>query len=240
MTIREQCIELKKSGKSYKEISSIVGITPEAVSYHVNEDRRNKILEKQKYNRTLRQHQFCLHCKTVRVSEKTNKFCSKECLNLSQYKSKCLVCNKLIKSNIMYCSTCKKLPKLISVDKKCSSCNQVKSKDLFYKTNTTGILSSKCKECTKKVKYDTSTYVKMKCVEYKGGKCSICGYSKCIKALEFHHLDPSQKDFSITKARELSWDNQNERITKELDKCILLCSNCHRELHSSLNTGTEN
>lgn len=233
MSIREQCIELKQSGKSYKEISDILGITPQAVSYHADETRRNKILEKQKHDRTLREYQFCLHCKTVRVSEKTNKFCSKECLNLSQYKSNCLVCNELIKSNLKYCPTCKKPPKTISEDKKCSSCNQIKSKNLFYKTNTTGTLSSQCKECTRKSKHDMYLNVKIKCVEYKGGQCNKCGYSKCIKALEFHHIDPNEKDFNLTKVRILSWDNQKERIIKELDKCILVCANCHREIHDN-------
>lgn len=53
-----------------------------------------------------------------------------------------------------------------------------------------------------------------------------CGYSKCIEALEFHHLDPTEKEFEISDRR--SW----EALTAELDKCILLCANCHREYHS--------
>lgn len=71
---------------------------------------------------------------------------------------------------------------------------------------------------------------KQKCVDYKGGKCQKCGYNKCIEALEFHHLDPSQKDFSIAKAH--SW--KMEKLLPELDKCMLLCANCHRELHQEL------
>lgn len=68
--------------------------------------------------------------------------------------------------------------------------------------------------------------IKKKCVEYKGGKCERCGYDKCIGALDFHHLDPSQKDFGISTNIK-SFD----LIKKELDKCILLCANCHREEH---------
>ena len=50
-------------------------------------------------------------------------------------------------------------------------------------------------------------------------------------ALEFHHLDPSQKDFGISsKGYTRSWD----KVKEELDKCILVCSNCHREIHSGL------
>ncbi|MCX6764494.1 MAG: hypothetical protein NTU58_02180 [Candidatus Nealsonbacteria bacterium] len=65
-------------------------------------------------------------------------------------------------------------------------------------------------------------------IEYKGGKCIVCGYNQCIQALEFHHLNNSEKDFSISdKGYTRSW----EKVKKEIDKCILLCANCHRELH---------
>lgn len=63
-------------------------------------------------------------------------------------------------------------------------------------------------------------------------KCSICSYNRCSAALEFHHLDPAKKDFSISSAyaNPKKWDT----IVAELKKCVLLCSNCHRELHQGL------
>ena len=64
-------------------------------------------------------------------------------------------------------------------------------------------------------------------IEYKGGKCEKCGYKKCNNALDFHHLDPKEKDFNIGNGHTRSWD----RLKKELDKCILVCANCHREIH---------
>ena len=68
-------------------------------------------------------------------------------------------------------------------------------------------------------------------VEYKGGKCNCCGYSKCSGALEFHHLDPNKKDFSIAaKGHCTAW----EKVVKELDKCVMVCANCHREIHAGL------
>jgi len=70
--------------------------------------------------------------------------------------------------------------------------------------------------------------LKKKSVEYKGGKCEICGYDKCIDALEFHHKDPKEKEFTLSKIMSYAWS----RIKKELDKCVLVCSNCHREIHS--------
>ena len=69
-------------------------------------------------------------------------------------------------------------------------------------------------------------------LEYKGGKCERCGYNKCKNALEFHHIDPKEKDFGIgDKGYTRSW----EKIKIELDKCILVCANCHREIHSEIN-----
>lgn len=68
---------------------------------------------------------------------------------------------------------------------------------------------------------------KKKAVEYKGGKCSVCGYSKCLASFDFHHLDPKTKNKEIGNILDGTWST----IRTELDKCILLCSNCHRELH---------
>ena len=71
--------------------------------------------------------------------------------------------------------------------------------------------------------------MKIKAVVYKGGCCSRCGYNKSMRALQFHHIDPSQKDFAISKVTR-SWEN----IKDELDKCVLLCANCHLEVHDLL------
>lgn len=66
-------------------------------------------------------------------------------------------------------------------------------------------------------------------VDYKGGKCVICGYSRDIKALDFHHINESNKEFGLSdRGMTRSW----EKIKVEVDKCVLLCANCHREVHS--------
>lgn len=65
-------------------------------------------------------------------------------------------------------------------------------------------------------------------VEHKGGKCELCGYNKCIGALDFHHIDPRIKEFSISvDGNTRAWT----RVKKEIEKCILICANCHREKH---------
>ena len=69
---------------------------------------------------------------------------------------------------------------------------------------------------------------KQKCLDYKGGRCEICGYNRCKEALAFHHTDPTRKDFSISGAHCHPW----KRVQEELDKCVLVCANCHAEIHS--------
>lgn len=89
------------------------------------------------------------------------------------------------------------------------------------------------KRITPKSNYDSvKAYrkrVKQELVEYKGGKCQICGYNKCNEALEFHHMDPTQKDFSLSGQHK-----PLELLKKEVDKCVLLCCRCHREVHSGI------
>lgn len=71
-----------------------------------------------------------------------------------------------------------------------------------------------------------------KAMQYKGGKCVSCGYDSCRAALEFHHLDKSSKEFNPSKGYKRSW----EVLKAELDKCVLLCANCHREVHAGFRT----
>jgi hypothetical protein len=69
--------------------------------------------------------------------------------------------------------------------------------------------------------------IKLKAIKYKGGKCICCGYNQHPGVLDFHHLDQSTKEFGIgTRGYTRSW----EKIKAELDKCILVCANCHREI----------
>jgi hypothetical protein len=72
--------------------------------------------------------------------------------------------------------------------------------------------------------------LRQKAIEYKGGKCQLCGYKKCTDALEFHH-HLNQKNFAISqKGYTRSW----EKVEAELKLCVLLCANCHREVESGI------
>ena len=98
----------------------------------------------------------------------------------------------------------------------------------YVSKNRQGHTRTKCNSCSVNTRRKG---VKDRCIEYKGGACSVCGYNKCKRALSFHHLDPSKKDFGVNKANAArSWDS----LKNELDKCILLCANCHMELHEGL------
>lgn len=71
---------------------------------------------------------------------------------------------------------------------------------------------------------------KLKAIRYKGGQCVICGYARCVRALVFHHLDPMEKDFGVGTGHCRAWDT----LRRELDKCVLLCGNCHDEVHDGV------
>ena len=72
---------------------------------------------------------------------------------------------------------------------------------------------------------------------FSGGKCTMCGYNKCEAALEFHHKnDGTDKNFTVSSGYSKSW----EELKKELAKCILVCSNCHKELHNGENNDKSN
>ena len=87
-----------------------------------------------------------------------------------------------------------------------------------------------CISCFKKETNKRTKDNKEKAVALLGGCCSICGYNKSISALEFHHTDPSLKDKGFSNMTHWSF----KRIEEELSTCILVCANCHREIHDTV------
>ncbi len=112
--------------------------------------------------------------------------------------------------------------------KYCPCCKKVKSINEFYQRRGKKGGSTYCKSCTNTESSVRQVNFKQKCVNYKGGTCEICGYDKSIGSLEFHHIDSSEKDFQISKVKSHSF---SDTVKKELDKCMLLCRNCHGEIH---------
>lgn len=112
----------------------------------------------------------------------------------------------------------------------CPRCEKPLELEKFYKRSD-GRPTPYCKKCTSEWSQERCRSIKAEYVAYKGGSCGKCGYSKSLAALDFHHTDPSKKDPDIFRKKSKS---VSQDIKRELDKCILVCSNCHREEHERL------
>jgi hypothetical protein len=92
-----------------------------------------------------------------------------------------------------------------------------------------------CKACRKLQAQERLRLYKQQLVDYAGGKCQICGYSKSLNALHFHHRNPAEKDIDYEKMKNWSFASRKN----EIDKCILVCHNCHAEIHDKRMKGNE-
>ena len=116
-----------------------------------------------------------------------------------------------------------------SAIKYCPKCMQTKTLDSFYIRSDRTTTHSYCKPCVNQQTKDRQRNLKKLAVEYKGGKCIDCGLVDHPAIYDFHHLDPDKKEFSLAHKKQYKFD---DKVKKELDKCILLCSNCHRKRHT--------
>jgi hypothetical protein len=112
----------------------------------------------------------------------------------------------------------------------CSKCGIEKSIEEFHWRNKAqGTRRAECKECHNnqvKKRYDENKdYIN---ALKEGKSCVKCGYNKCAAALDYHHIDPSTKINTVAK---LSTHANLKDAIKEIEKCVLLCANCHREFH---------
>lgn len=89
----------------------------------------------------------------------------------------------------------------------------------------------RCCKCGTEAVQKRREQLKKLAVAYKGGRCEKCSYNKCIQALHFHH-ENEDKEFGISSK---GYTRSFEKVKKEIDKCILLCANCHAEEHVRLN-----
>ena len=91
---------------------------------------------------------------------------------------------------------------------------------------------TRCLRCRSAAVSKTRRKTKAKLVEEAGGCCCICRYRRCLQALQFHHLNPKRKRFTISCSNTYGI----ERKRKEVKKCILVCANCHAELEAGVTT----
>lgn len=129
---------------------------------------------------------------------------------------------------------------------KCSPFGSKSTGRIHLEMGTSGDRNCKCTVCG-----DDYTYSRTKCnstvvcsactqkrrrretkefgIQLKGGKCQMCGYNRCNSNLTFHHLDPKKKEFGIS-----STTVSKNRMIKEIEKCILVCKNCHGEIEEGI------
>lgn len=143
-----------------------------------------------------------------------------------QRRTRCLSCMPFGSPKTTYLKGChkNKSPMLAGDNKVVCSCGRVYTYD-----KKKGHTRTKCNSCMANTRRFA---LKQKCVSYLGGACKLCGYSKSLGALIFHHINPDEKEFGIGGAHTIKWT----RIKQELDKCVLLCANCHAEVHSGMVT----
>lgn len=89
----------------------------------------------------------------------------------------------------------------------------------------------RCKRCRVEATVRRRHRLKRILVKEAGGKCVLCGYSRCVRALEFHHLDPNTKKFELSYR---GCTRSLDAVREEASKCALLCSNCHAEVEAGI------
>jgi hypothetical protein len=134
-----------------------------------------------------------------------------------------------------------------AIERVCRDCKQVKMCKWASEFTQTGkpVYKTRCDDCHNKYlnrlrkekrprvtsqALDRKYVAKKRCVDYLGGRCVRCGYDRCIKAMTFHHRDPDEKEFTVSQMLDRSWGV----LRAELDKCDLLCFNCHMEEHCGI------
>ena len=113
----------------------------------------------------------------------------------------------------------------------CTDCKvEINASNGYKKAGTKGRFMSRCKPCFSSYCIKKWRDRKIKAIEDKGNKCFDCKQSFHYSVYDFHHLDPSKKDMSWNKTKMVN----EAKMQAELDKCILLCSNCHRYRHHGM------
>lgn len=110
----------------------------------------------------------------------------------------------------------------------CGKCKATMTLDNFNFKRTESRHAAWCKSCLYAYQHKRWKDRKQQAINLFGGKCASCGYDRNYAALEFHHLDSNAKDMDWSKLRRQAWPS----IIEELQKCTLLCANCHREAHN--------
>lgn len=234
--MKNEILKLRSEGKSYNEIKNILGCAKSTISYHCTKIKKD-ILEESKYtyidgvSKDVQKEIINyrkLELKFIDIYIKIDKKVTRENIRIICKKNNLSYIDRLddkkieeIRNEYKKIGSAKKVAKIVG-----STFNSVKK----YTIGLEGYKNKRKRSITKSesvINWRIRTRGKL--IGYKGGECVECGYKKCLSALHFHHIDPNEKDFTISGK---SWSF--ERLKEEVDKCILLCSNCHIELHEEI------
>lgn len=175
----------------------------------------------------------CLNCN---IETKNPKYCSKKCSlthtsesrRLKLIKGTCKICGVITRNRWSRCDDCRNKFHAHDNTPNCIVCGVTKTtENCIRRTNGTG-WNPYCKLCTVDIQTLRRRECKQICLDYKYSRCERCGYDKCPASLQFHHIDPDKKDFTISGNKRIKLTDE---IKNELDKCIVLCANCHFEHH---------
>jgi hypothetical protein len=225
----EKIIELRKKGYSVNQISKDVNCAKSTVSYHINKhglggvrysfisDIDDKLINRIKELREQSKTYSDILASIDIPEDKLKKICRVLGLNKSIQKKKF---NK--EEIVNYYLSVKSLRQTSEYFNT--------SRGVIRSYIDDSIIIKRSKKVTNKISViNFRRRVKSKLVEYKGGCCEKCGYNKSEQVLQFHHTNPNEKDFTIS-GKSYSF----ERLKKEVDKCILVCANCHIEIHEKI------
>lgn len=123
--------------------------------------------------------------------------------------------------------------------KVCTKCGRELPLDSFnWRDKAKGTRRADCRDCHNNYMKKQYQQKKIEIQDLKAElRCAKCGYNKCGAALDFHHINPEDKDDTV--ARMLSNNYSLERVQNEIKKCVVLCANCHREFHFLNNNNSD-
>lgn len=237
--LHNKILELKEKGLTHKEISENIKCSKSTVSVVCKEYRTKNTILLKDISDDIINNIIKMRKNGIKYDEIRKTINIKE----DQLKYICRAFN-LNNSNFYREPKSKEIEEMQKYYNECNSLRKVEAKfgwsrftiSKYLKINSPNKSNLTKDEYDIKRRKDMSKNVinwrkdkKIKLVEYKGGCCQVCGYKKSMGALEFHHLTPTEKDFSIS-----SKSYAYERLKKEVDKCILVCSNCHIEIHEGI------
>lgn len=235
--MKEKIYELRKNGYSLNQIVDELKCSKSTVSYHINkiglggvkyepklvgddiiEKIKNYRLELKTYNEILKlidisKDSLVKICRDLGLNKPVNHIGVVKKFNLDE----------LLKF-YNECKSIRKTSKHFKIDKGTLREHYITDEYLIKR-----VKKQEKRKSNPQAVIDWRKRKKKELVEYKGGKCEKCGYDKSTRALQFHHLDPIEKDFTISRK-----SYSIERLKKEVDKCILVCANCHLEIHEEI------